>query len=43
MNKFTHVQNYSDRWIEASQPYIANEKEVLIKLELDIEALRQQS
>lgn len=36
-----HVQNFADRWVDASQPYIANEKDVVIKFELDEEALKQ--
>jgi len=37
----SHVQNFVDRWTDASQPYISNEKDVVIKLELDEEALKQ--
>jgi hypothetical protein len=32
---------YDDRWLEASQPYISNEKEIMIKLELDEELAKQ--
>jgi hypothetical protein len=42
INKFTHVQHYSDKWADVNQPYIANEKDVVIKLELDQEALKTQ-
>jgi hypothetical protein len=35
-----HVQNFADRWTDASQPYIPNEKDVVFKLELDEEALK---
>jgi hypothetical protein len=35
-----HVQNFADKWIDAAQPYVSNEKDVIIKLELDEEALK---
>jgi hypothetical protein len=40
VSKFSHVTNFADRWADASQPYIPNEKDVIIKLELDEEALK---
>ncbi len=40
ITKMNHVQNFTDRWVDASQPYISNEKDVVIKLELDDEALK---
>ncbi len=40
ITKMNHVQNFADRWVDASQPYILNEKDVVIKLELDEEALK---
>ena len=39
--KMNHVQSFTDRWVDAAQPYIANEKDVVIKLELDEETLKQ--
>ena len=42
INKYHNVQQFSDRWIDAHLPYNANEKEIVIKLELDEEALKQQ-
>ncbi len=41
VSKMTHVQNFADKWMDASQPYIVNEKDVIVKLELDEEALKQ--
>jgi hypothetical protein len=35
-----HVANFADKWTDASQPYIPNEKDVIIKLELDEEAVK---
>ena len=32
---------FEDRWVDPSQPYIANEKEIMIKLELDEEMMKQ--
>lgn len=37
-----HVQNYVDKWTDHAQPYICNEKDVVIKLEIDEEALKAQ-
>jgi hypothetical protein len=31
---------YDDRWVDPAQPYITNEKDIMIKLELDDELLR---
>ena len=42
INKFNHIQHYQDKWTDASQPYIANEKEIYIKMELDEESLKNQ-
>ena len=36
----THVTTFADKWTDASQPYIPNEKDVIIKLELDEEAVK---
>lgn len=38
--KFNHMTNFVDRWTDAAQPFICNEKDVIIKLELDEEALK---
>jgi hypothetical protein len=40
VTKMTHVQNFTDKWVDATQPYISNEKDVIIKLELDEDALK---
>lgn len=32
---------FDDRWVDPSQPYIANEKDIMIKLELDEEMIKQ--
>jgi hypothetical protein len=40
VSKFAHVTNFADRWSDATQPYIPNEKDVIIKLELDEEAYK---
>lgn len=32
---------FEDRWVDAAQPYIANEKEIMIKLEMDEELIKQ--
>lgn len=42
ISKMTNQQNVSDKWTDASQPYIVNEKDIVIKLELDEELLKQQ-
>lgn len=42
INKFSHVQKYEDKWLDVQQPYISNEKDIVIKIELDEEALKQQ-
>lgn len=42
INKYTHVQSYQDKWSDVHVPYVSNEKEIIIKLELDEEALKQQ-
>ena len=34
------MTNFVDRWTDAAQPFICNEKDVIIKLELDEEALK---
>jgi hypothetical protein len=41
--KMTHNVNHTDRWVDAAQPYICNEKDIVIKLELDEEALKTQT
>lgn len=38
--KMPHVLNHADKWTDATQPYICNEKDVVIRLELDEEALK---
>ena len=40
VSKMAHVTNFADKWSDASQPYIPNEKDVIIKLELDEEAVK---
>ena len=40
VSKMAHVTNFADKWTDASQPYIPNEKDVIIKLELDEEAVK---
>jgi len=40
VSKMAHVTNFADKWTDATQPYISNEKDVIIKLELDEEALK---
>lgn len=42
ISKMTNQQNLSDKWTDASQPYVVNEKDIVIKLELDEELLKQQ-
>ncbi len=41
ISKMNHVQNFTDRWVDVAQPYIPNEKDVVFKLELDEETLKQ--
>lgn len=38
MNRFENKEVYDDVWADGSQPFIANEKDVYVKLELDEEA-----
>ena len=38
MNRFQHTEIYSDVWTDAAQPFLSNEKDVYLKLELDDEA-----
>jgi hypothetical protein len=38
--KMAHVANHVDKWTDAATPYICNEKDVVIRLELDEEALK---
>ena len=40
ITKFNHSTNFADRWTDAAQPFILNEKDMIIKLELDEEALK---
>ena len=42
VSKMAHVTNFADKWTDATQPYIPNEKDVIIKLELDEEAMKTQ-
>jgi hypothetical protein len=39
IKKYTHNTLHRDAWSNAAEPYIANEKEVYFKLELDEEAI----
>ena len=39
-NKYTYHETYNDKWVDASLPYISNEKEVILKLEIDEEAAK---
>ena len=41
INKYSNIQTFSDKWLDATQPYISNEKDVVIKLELDEELVKQ--
>ena len=41
MNRFEHREVYDDVWLDGSQPYHCNEKDILLKLELDEEAFRR--
>ncbi len=41
ITKMPHVHTFADKWLDANQPYICNEKDVVFKLELDEEALKQ--
>ena len=41
MNRFANREIYEDAWLEGSQPFINNEKDVYLKLELDEEAFRK--
>ena len=38
MNRFENREIYEDAWLDGSQPFINNEKDVYLKLELDEEA-----
>ena len=38
MNRFENKEVYEDAWLDGSQPYTTNEKEVYLKMELDEEA-----
>ena len=37
MTKFQHTEVYNDVWTDAAVPYISNEKDIYLKLELDDE------
>lgn len=41
IKKYTHTEIHQDIWENAAEPYISNEKEVYIKLELDEEAIEK--
>jgi hypothetical protein len=41
IKKYTHTEIHQDIWENAAEPYISNEKEVYIKLELDDEAIEK--
>ena len=38
LKKYTHNELHQDIWEKATEPYISNDKEIYIKLELDPEA-----
>ena len=38
MNKFENKEIYQDAWLDGTQPYVPNEKDIYLKLELDQEA-----
>lgn len=42
VTKMSHSLTHSDKWVDAAQPFIVNEKDVIIRLELDEEALKTQ-
>lgn len=42
INKFTHIQKYQEKWIDVNQPYLSNEKDIVLKLEIDEEAIKNQ-
>lgn len=39
VNKYSHCELHQDIWENAAEPYLANEKEIYVKLELDQEAV----
>lgn len=41
MNRFQHKEIYNDVWTDASAPFLSNEKDVYLKLELDEEAFEK--
>lgn len=41
MNRFENSEVHEDAWLDGSQPYIVNEKDVFLKLELDEEAFKK--
>lgn len=41
MNRFENKEVYDDVWTDGTQPFIPNEKDVYVKLELDEEAFRK--
>ena len=41
MNRFQHKEIYNDVWTDAAVPFISNEKDVYLKLELDEEAFEK--
>jgi hypothetical protein len=38
MNKFENKEIHQDAWLDGSQPYVPNEKQIYVKLELDQDA-----
>jgi len=38
MNRFGNSETYTDSWTDSTTPYIANERDIYLKLELDVEA-----
>ncbi len=41
MNRFANQEVYEDAWLDGSQPFVPNEKDVYLKLELDEEAFKK--
>ena len=41
MNRFANKELYEDAWLDGTQPFLPNEKDVYLKLELDQEAFTQ--
>ena len=41
MNRFANQEVYEDAWLDGSQPFVCNEKDVYLKLELDDDAFKK--